>query len=95
MAGKGFIGQPSLACGDRISAVERPGMSVPAEMSLIAIARWIDHLETKSAICGLFSLCLCDESSQYVAALGFTVVFSRPPTRSQVHGHRVEFRWEC
>jgi hypothetical protein len=24
MAGKGFIGQPSLACGDRISAVERP-----------------------------------------------------------------------
>jgi hypothetical protein len=46
-------------------------------------------------ICGLFSPCLCDESSQYVAALGFTVVFSRPPTRSQVHGHRVEFRWGC
>jgi hypothetical protein len=55
----------------------------------------IYHLETKiCVICGLFSPCLCDESSQYVAALGFTVVFSRPPTRSQVHGHRVEFRWE-
>ena len=51
-------------------------------------------LSPRNEICVLFSPCLCDESSQYVAALGFTVVFSRPPTRSQVHGHRVEFRWE-